>query len=185
MKLRVRINRQTSRVELLGEDPSLKELRDHIQEMLLSSHGLRSVLHMSNSVIWVVVYKVSVIWLPTCASVQTQSLVCLWTAPSCSRTLLRLWRPAASCPEIWSVSICLSLKPQLPPVQPAQPRLQAPPTQQPRALQTRGKASRPPSWPPLRYDVQLQQVVQVGWIGVWDISSLFPVHVWEVSLHRL
>lgn len=42
MKLRVRINRQTSRVELLGEDPSLKELRDHIQEMLLSSHGLSS-----------------------------------------------------------------------------------------------------------------------------------------------
>uniref|UniRef100_A0A3Q0RMC8 F-box protein 7 n=1 Tax=Amphilophus citrinellus TaxID=61819 RepID=A0A3Q0RMC8_AMPCI len=42
MKLRVRINRQTSRVELLGEDPSLKELRDHIKETLLRSHGLSS-----------------------------------------------------------------------------------------------------------------------------------------------
>lgn len=42
MKLRVRINRQTSRVELLGEDPSLKELIDHIRETVLSSHGLRS-----------------------------------------------------------------------------------------------------------------------------------------------
>lgn len=42
MKLRVRINRQTSRVELLGEEPSLKELKDHIKETVLSSHGLRS-----------------------------------------------------------------------------------------------------------------------------------------------
>ena len=44
MKLRVRINRQTSRVELLGEDPSLKELIDHIKENILCSHGLRSEL---------------------------------------------------------------------------------------------------------------------------------------------
>lgn len=42
MKLRVRINRQTSRVELPGQEPSLKELKDHIQETVLSSHGLRS-----------------------------------------------------------------------------------------------------------------------------------------------
>ncbi|KAI3366738.1 hypothetical protein L3Q82_009222 [Scortum barcoo] len=40
MKLRVRINRQTSRVELQGEDPSLTGLRDLIKETLLSSHGL-------------------------------------------------------------------------------------------------------------------------------------------------
>lgn len=49
MKLRVRINRQTSRVELLGEDPSLKELRDHIKETLLRSHGLSSDTEFSLS----------------------------------------------------------------------------------------------------------------------------------------
>ncbi|KAK5877146.1 hypothetical protein CesoFtcFv8_026424 [Champsocephalus esox] len=42
MKLRVRILRQTSRVELSGEDPSLKDLSDLIRETLLSAHGLRS-----------------------------------------------------------------------------------------------------------------------------------------------
>ncbi|KAG7232966.1 hypothetical protein INR49_007902 [Caranx melampygus] len=40
MKLRVRINRQTCRVELPGAEPSLRELMDHIQETVLSSHGL-------------------------------------------------------------------------------------------------------------------------------------------------
>ncbi|XP_045897107.1 F-box only protein 7 isoform X2 [Micropterus dolomieu] len=40
MKLRVRINRQTSRVELLGEEPSLTELIDHIKGTVLPSHGL-------------------------------------------------------------------------------------------------------------------------------------------------
>ncbi|XP_074481759.1 F-box only protein 7 isoform X2 [Sebastes fasciatus] len=39
MKLRVRINRQTSRVELPGEEPSLKELTDLIKDTVLSSHG--------------------------------------------------------------------------------------------------------------------------------------------------
>ncbi|KAM9327337.1 F-box only protein 7 isoform 2-T2 [Pholidichthys leucotaenia] len=42
MKLRVRISRRTSRVELEGEEPTLKELTDHIKEMLLSAHGLSS-----------------------------------------------------------------------------------------------------------------------------------------------
>ncbi|KAM6961533.1 LOW QUALITY PROTEIN: F-box only protein 7 [Tautogolabrus adspersus] len=37
MKLRVRIHRQTSRVDLPGEEPSVTELRDHIKETLLSS----------------------------------------------------------------------------------------------------------------------------------------------------
>ncbi|KAL7371226.1 hypothetical protein ABVT39_022272 [Epinephelus coioides] len=49
MKLRVRINRQTSRVELLGEEPSLKELSDLIQETLLSSHGLSTDTEFSLS----------------------------------------------------------------------------------------------------------------------------------------
>ncbi|XP_036977694.1 F-box only protein 7 [Acanthopagrus latus] len=49
MKLRVRINRQTSRVELLGEDPSLKELIDHIKENILCSHGLSAESEFSVS----------------------------------------------------------------------------------------------------------------------------------------
>ncbi|XP_039997811.1 F-box only protein 7 isoform X2 [Xiphias gladius] len=49
MKLRVRINRQTCRVELLGEEPSLKELTDHIKETLLSSHGLSADTEFSLS----------------------------------------------------------------------------------------------------------------------------------------
>ncbi|KAM4711884.1 F-box only protein 7 isoform 1-T2 [Anableps anableps] len=40
MKLRVRINRQTSRVELPGEEPTLHELSDLIKQTLLSCHGL-------------------------------------------------------------------------------------------------------------------------------------------------
>ncbi|XP_076016024.1 F-box only protein 7 [Genypterus blacodes] len=42
MKLRVRINRQTSLVELQGEEPSVTELLDHIRHTVLPSHGLRS-----------------------------------------------------------------------------------------------------------------------------------------------
>lgn len=41
MKLRVRIQRQTSKLELLGQEPTLKELISRIRETLLSSHGLR------------------------------------------------------------------------------------------------------------------------------------------------
>ncbi|XP_056281172.1 F-box only protein 7 isoform X2 [Pseudoliparis swirei] len=40
MKLRVRVQRQTSRVELLGEEPRLKELADHVRDTLLPSRGL-------------------------------------------------------------------------------------------------------------------------------------------------
>ncbi|KAM4523649.1 F-box only protein 7 [Fundulus diaphanus] len=40
MKLRVRINRQTSRVELPGEEPTLQELSDLIKQTLLSCNGL-------------------------------------------------------------------------------------------------------------------------------------------------
>ncbi|XP_015239412.1 PREDICTED: F-box only protein 7 isoform X2 [Cyprinodon variegatus] len=39
MKLRVRINRQTSRVELPGEEPTLQELSDLIKQTLLSCNG--------------------------------------------------------------------------------------------------------------------------------------------------
>ncbi|XP_040886513.1 F-box only protein 7 isoform X2 [Toxotes jaculatrix] len=49
MKLRVRINKQTCRVELLGEEPSLKELTDHIKEAVLSSHGLSADTEFSLS----------------------------------------------------------------------------------------------------------------------------------------
>ncbi|KAF7651803.1 hypothetical protein LDENG_00105120 [Lucifuga dentata] len=42
MKLRVRINTQTSRVELQGENPSLTHLLDHIRQHVLTSHGLSS-----------------------------------------------------------------------------------------------------------------------------------------------
>lgn len=45
MKLRVRINRQTSRVELPGGEPTLQELSDLIKQTL-SSHGLGSGLEM-------------------------------------------------------------------------------------------------------------------------------------------
>lgn len=40
MKLRVRIQRQTSRVELPGGEPTLQELSDLIKQTLLVSHGL-------------------------------------------------------------------------------------------------------------------------------------------------
>ncbi|XP_031165225.1 F-box only protein 7 [Sander lucioperca] len=49
MKLRVRIRRQTSRVELPGEDPSLSQLTDLIKETLLSSHGLSADTQFSLS----------------------------------------------------------------------------------------------------------------------------------------
>ncbi|XP_051811243.1 F-box only protein 7 isoform X1 [Acanthochromis polyacanthus] len=40
MKLRVRILRQTSRLDVLGEDPSVAELTEQIRDQLLSGHGL-------------------------------------------------------------------------------------------------------------------------------------------------
>ncbi|XP_067110527.1 F-box only protein 7 [Osmerus mordax] len=40
MKLRVRVNKQTSRVELEGEEPTITELSIQIKEILLPSHGL-------------------------------------------------------------------------------------------------------------------------------------------------
>lgn len=40
MKLRVRIIRRTSRLDVLGEDPSLAELTEQIRDQLLSGHGL-------------------------------------------------------------------------------------------------------------------------------------------------
>lgn len=43
MRLRVRVRRQTSRVELQGEDPSLTELIQVVRDTMLTSHGLRSV----------------------------------------------------------------------------------------------------------------------------------------------
>ncbi|XP_008291997.1 F-box only protein 7 [Stegastes partitus] len=49
MKLRVRILRRTSRLELLGEDPSVAELTEQIREQLLSSHGLGSDTEFSLS----------------------------------------------------------------------------------------------------------------------------------------
>lgn len=49
MKLRVRLQRETSRVELPGEDPSLTDLRSLIQEVLLPSHGLSADTEFSLS----------------------------------------------------------------------------------------------------------------------------------------
>ncbi|XP_076578016.1 F-box only protein 7 isoform X2 [Chaetodon auriga] len=49
MKLRIRLNRQTSRVEVLGEEPSLKELIDHIKETVLPLHGLGAETEFSLS----------------------------------------------------------------------------------------------------------------------------------------
>uniref|UniRef100_A0A3B3WST4 F-box domain-containing protein n=1 Tax=Poecilia mexicana TaxID=48701 RepID=A0A3B3WST4_9TELE len=49
MKLRVRINRQTSRVELPGEEPTLQELSDLIKQTLLSDHGLSTDTEFSLS----------------------------------------------------------------------------------------------------------------------------------------
>lgn len=43
MRLRVRVRRQTSRVELQGEDPSLTELIQVVRDTVLTLHGLRSV----------------------------------------------------------------------------------------------------------------------------------------------
>lgn len=49
MKLRVRINRQTSKVELPGEEPTLQELSDLIKQTLLSCHGLSANTEFSLS----------------------------------------------------------------------------------------------------------------------------------------
>ncbi|XP_040928419.1 F-box only protein 7 isoform X2 [Betta splendens] len=49
MKLLIRIKRQTSRVELPGEVPSLRELRDHIRQTVLSSHGFSADTEFSLS----------------------------------------------------------------------------------------------------------------------------------------
>uniref|UniRef100_A0A096M422 F-box protein 7 n=1 Tax=Poecilia formosa TaxID=48698 RepID=A0A096M422_POEFO len=49
MKLRVRINRQTSRVELPGEEPTLQELSNLIKQTLLSDHGLSADTEFSLS----------------------------------------------------------------------------------------------------------------------------------------
>ncbi|KAM4569778.1 F-box only protein 7 isoform 2-T3 [Odontesthes bonariensis] len=49
MKLRVRINQQTSKVELPSEEPSVTQLRELIEETLLSSHGLSSDTQFSLS----------------------------------------------------------------------------------------------------------------------------------------
>lgn len=50
MKLRVRIQRQTSRLEVQGEAPTLQELAELIRQTLLPSHGLR-FLHRCSSVL--------------------------------------------------------------------------------------------------------------------------------------
>lgn len=49
MKLRVRLNRQTSRLELPGEDPSLRDLVDQIRLTVLPSHGLSADTEFSLS----------------------------------------------------------------------------------------------------------------------------------------
>uniref|UniRef100_A0A3B5MDD8 F-box domain-containing protein n=1 Tax=Xiphophorus couchianus TaxID=32473 RepID=A0A3B5MDD8_9TELE len=49
MKLRVRINRQTSRVDLPGEEPTLQELSDFIKQTLLSDHELSADTEFSLS----------------------------------------------------------------------------------------------------------------------------------------
>ncbi|XP_074554086.1 F-box only protein 7 [Halichoeres trimaculatus] len=49
MKLRVRLQRETSRVDLPGEEPSLTDLRGLIQEVLLPSHGLSADTEFSLS----------------------------------------------------------------------------------------------------------------------------------------
>ncbi|TKS90388.1 F-box only protein 7 [Collichthys lucidus] len=49
MKLRVRISRQTSRVELPGAEPSVKELLDHVRDTVLPSHGLSADTRFSLS----------------------------------------------------------------------------------------------------------------------------------------
>lgn len=49
MKLRIRLNRQTSRVEVPGEEPSLKELIDHVKETVLPFHGLSAETEFSLS----------------------------------------------------------------------------------------------------------------------------------------
>lgn len=41
MRLRVRVRRQTSRVEVQGEDPSLTELIQVVRDTVLTLHGLR------------------------------------------------------------------------------------------------------------------------------------------------
>lgn len=76
MRLRVRVQRQTSRVELAGDDPGLTELIGHIREALVSSHGFRSVpqpLRCGDAcdvTPWTDVFSV-------CVSAQTHPSVCL------------------------------------------------------------------------------------------------------------
>lgn len=49
MKLRVRLHKQTSCLELPGEDPTLSELSDHIRQTVLPSRGLSSNTEFSLS----------------------------------------------------------------------------------------------------------------------------------------
>lgn len=111
MKVRVRINRQTSRLELPGEEPTLQELSDLVKQTLLSCHGLRS--DCWNNFTFLLFLKTFSCWdsffLSNCLhSVPTQSLVCLWTAQSSCQNPVRLCQPVESSLGIWSVSFCRS-----------------------------------------------------------------------------
>lgn len=43
MKLRIRICERTSQVDVVGPESTLKELMEHIRDVLLPGHGLGSV----------------------------------------------------------------------------------------------------------------------------------------------
>ncbi|KAM9334772.1 F-box only protein 7 [Symphorus nematophorus] len=82
MKLRVRLNRQTSRVELLGEEPSLKELLDQIKETVLPSHGLSAETEFSLSLNGSELLSDTGQTLPSCGIVSGDLICVLLSEPA-------------------------------------------------------------------------------------------------------
>ncbi|XP_038839129.1 F-box only protein 7 isoform X1 [Salvelinus namaycush] len=81
MKLRVRINKQTSRVKLEGEEPTLTELNVQIREILLPSHGLSPDTEFTLSLNGADLLSDSGQTLSSCGIV-TGDLVCVILPPS-------------------------------------------------------------------------------------------------------
>ncbi|KAG8005437.1 F-box only protein 7 [Nibea albiflora] len=89
MKLRVRINRQTSRVELPGEEPSLKELLDHVREAVLPSHGLSADADFSLSLNGSEVLTDSGQTLPSCGIVSGDLICVVLAEPAATANAAR------------------------------------------------------------------------------------------------
>ncbi|KAJ4922840.1 hypothetical protein JOQ06_006504, partial [Pogonophryne albipinna] len=102
MKLRVRILRQTSRVELSGEDPSLKDLSDLIRETLLSAHGLRSDSAFSLSLNGSELLSVAGTTLSSC-DIVSGDLICPSVVPAAADPPMEAFPPR---PCTWDPLLC-------------------------------------------------------------------------------